>query len=65
MLMNLFIGINCTIEFMVKGSISLFLWPFLSSENKTEFQRHIAALFQDYAEFIHHTPFGYQQERGG
>ncbi|KTD68211.1 hypothetical protein Lste_1369 [Legionella steelei] len=57
MLMNLFIGINCTIEFMVKGSISLFLWPFLSSENKTEFQRHIAALFQDYAEFIHHTPF--------
>jgi hypothetical protein len=57
MLMNLFIGINCTLEFMAKGLVSLFLWPFLRKENATEFQGHIAALFKDYADFIHHTPF--------
>ncbi len=57
MLMNLFIGLNTTLEFAAKGIASLFLWPFLRTENKTEFQGHVAALFQDYAEFIHHTPF--------
>lgn len=57
MLMNLFIGINTTLEFVAKGIVSSLLWPFMSSKNNTEFQGHVAALFQDYADFIHHTPF--------
>jgi len=57
MLMNLFIGINSTLEFASKGIVSLLLWPFLPKENNTEFQGHVAQLFTNYAQFIHHTPF--------
>ncbi|CDZ76999.1 hypothetical protein BN59_01278 [Legionella massiliensis] len=57
MLMNVFIAITTTIEFIGKGLSSLFLWPFFPVANNTEFQSHLAAQNKDYADFIHHTPF--------
>jgi hypothetical protein len=57
MLMTLFVAINTTFEYAVKGLVSLLLWPFLPKKNSTEFQGHVAHLFKDYADFIHHTPF--------
>lgn len=57
MLMNIFIGVSSTIEYAAKGLASLFLWPFLKTDNNTQFQAHVAGIFDDYAAFIHHTPF--------
>lgn len=57
MLMNLFVGISASVEFAVLGLVSLFLWPVLRKENKTEFQQTVAQVFKDYADFIHQVPF--------
>ncbi len=58
MLMSLFIGFFTTVEYTAKGFGALFLWPFLPKENATDFQQYVAKdIVQDYADFIHHTPF--------
>jgi hypothetical protein len=56
-LMNLFISITATIEYLWKGIVSLPFWLLLRSENNTTLQKHVARIHKDYSEFIHHTPF--------
>jgi hypothetical protein len=57
--MNLFIASFTTIEFLIKGMISLPLSLLLlfKKDNKTGLQKQIAKIFDDYAQFIHHTQF--------
>lgn len=57
MLMNLFIGITTSLEFIAKGLVSLLFRPFLKKKNDSDFQKCLADVFRDYADFIHHTPF--------
>jgi hypothetical protein len=56
-LMNLFISITATIEYLWKGVVSLPFWMLWRRENNTTVQTHVARLHKDYADFIHHTPF--------
>ena len=56
MMMNLFIGISTTLEFLGKGMISLpFSW--LKGESQTSVQQCISNIMDEYAKFIEHTPF--------
>ncbi len=57
MFMNIFIGLFSSVEYVIKGLFSLTLWPFLPKQNNTQFQQYISDLFNDYASFIHKTPF--------
>lgn len=57
MFMNIFIGLFSSVEYITKGLFSLTLWPFLPKENNTQFQQYVSGLFNDYASFIHKTPF--------
>lgn len=57
MMMNIFIGINVTVEFVLKGTLSLFLSIGMKKQNQTEFQQYTAELYESYANFIHKVPF--------
>lgn len=56
MMMNLFIGISSTLEFLSKGLISLpFSW--IKGESQTIVQQRMGEMMEEYAQFIEHTPF--------
>lgn|GEM_PF-6858267 len=56
-LMNLFIGVTTSIECLAKGIFAL-PFRFLGKErNETKFQQHVASMYKDYADSLHHTPF--------
>ena len=50
---------SVTTEYLVKGlfSLPLSLLLIFSDQNKTDLQEKVAEIFDDYAKFIHHTPF--------
>lgn len=56
-LMNMFICCFTTVGFLAKGCLSLVLWPIFKKANHTPFQAHVAKLVEEYASFIHKTPF--------
>lgn len=59
MLMNIFISAFTTASFILKGILSLLLYPVFTRKNKTVFQDSIADLVTEYANFLQHTPFYY------
>ncbi|MCS5707899.1 hypothetical protein CC99x_003170 [Candidatus Berkiella cookevillensis] len=59
MLMNVFISAFTTVSFILKGILSLLLYPVLNRKNKTAFQDSVADLVTEYANFLQHTPFYY------
>ena len=60
-IMDVFIGCFTSIEYLVKGIISLPIKTlatlFGHNINTTDTQLKLAEVFRDYANFIHHTPF--------
>jgi hypothetical protein len=59
--MDIFISIVTTFELLPKGILSLFLRPFLTSINQTEFQKQLAVYFEKYAADLETIPF-YDQD---
>lgn len=57
MLMDLFVATFTTMEFIPKGIISLLLYPFLSKENTSPVQNHLAEYFEQYAVHLQTIPF--------
>lgn len=55
--MDLFVGVMTTLECLGKGLFSLPFRLIGRRENNTPFQQHVAGIYDNYAKFIHHTPF--------
>ncbi len=59
--MDVFIGTFVSTEYFIKGSLSLipraFSWLTGHKKNDTDLQTKVGELFNNYGEFIHHTPF--------
>lgn len=55
--MDLFVGVMTTLECLGKGLFSLPFRLIGRRENNTPFQKHVAGIYDNYAKFIHHTPF--------
>lgn len=57
MLMDLFVATFTTLELIPKGIISLLLYPFLSKENNSSMQNHLAEYHKKYAQDLQTIPF--------
>jgi len=57
MIMDLFVVLFTTAELLPKGLISLLFYPFLSKQNDTEMQQHLADYFAFFAQDIETKPF--------
>lgn len=57
MLMDLFVTFFTTMELIPKGVLSLVLYPFLSKENSSPMQQHLAEYFTQYAADLQTIPF--------
>lgn len=56
-LMDIFITCFISISFIMKGSLSFLLWPWMKKQNSSEFQTWCGDKVQAYADFINKTPF--------
>ncbi len=57
MLMDLFVVLFTSFELLPKGIISLLLYPFFKKNNPTDFQKHLAHTFIQYAQGLQNTAF--------
>lgn len=57
MMMDLFVAFFTTVELAPKGFLSLLLYPFLKSENKSAMQTHFADFYDKYATDLQTIPF--------
>lgn len=57
MLMDLFVVFFTTMEMLPKALVSLLVFPFLSANNNTTMQSHLAEFYKTYAEKLETVPF--------